>query len=176
MFLDINRIGSEPAEFDHRLELTGVSGEGIDRVLLREARVRGTLVRRERGVDLEARLEAVVELACGRCLESFRTTIATGFALTLVRERIRFESGETALQAEDLNLFHAEDGRADLQEIAREQVYLNLPLKPVCAAACRGLCPTCGANRNRIECGCRSNAADPRLAPLQELLKRMGDS
>ena len=70
----------------------------------------------------------------------------------------------------------AEGGRAELDVIASEQIYLNLPLKPLCREDCQGLCPTCGANRNRLKCGCRSEELDPRLAPLLELKKKLDGS
>ena len=60
--------------------------------------------------------------------------------------------------------------------MAAEQILLNLPLKPVCEPGCKGLCPTCGVNRNQIECDCRSEAVDPRFAPLLDLKERMSDS
>jgi len=53
----------------------------------------------------------------------------------------------------------------------REQFQLALPMKPLCAESCRGLCPECGANLNRANCGCDPKwVVDPRLAPLKALL------
>ena len=60
----------------------------------------------------------------------------------------------------------------DLGEVMREQFFLALPMKPLCRPECKGLCPICGANRNRQECGCREEWVDPRLAGLKNLLKR----
>ena len=80
---------------------------------------------------------------------------------------------ETALDAEDLNVsFYASD-RLELAETLREQVHLALPVKPLCSPSCRGLCASCGANRNAgAECGC-ADAPSPRgstgLAALRDL-------
>jgi hypothetical protein len=63
-------------------------------------------------------------------------------------------------------------GGADLSEIAAEQIYLGLPLKPVCKNDCRGLCPVCGVNRNLEECACVGEEIDPRLAPLLAFKRR----
>jgi uncharacterized protein len=51
----------------------------------------------------------------------------------------------------------------------REQMYLALPMKPLCRDDCRGLCPTCGANLNLAACGCKNEWEDPRLAVLRKL-------
>ncbi len=56
----------------------------------------------------------------------------------------------------------------DLEPLARDAVLLELPLAPLCAEDCAGLCPTCGANRNTETCDC-APAVDPRWAALDAL-------
>jgi uncharacterized protein len=58
----------------------------------------------------------------------------------------------------------------------REQFQLVLPMKPLCAQSCRGLCPECGANLNRTECDCQPRWEDPRLAPLKGLLNHQKEN
>jgi uncharacterized protein len=100
--------------------------------------------------------------------------IASDFALTIVLEEPPAPPGETETEVDerDIDLFAAADGRVDLATITREQIYLNLPLKPLCSTRCAGLCPTCGVDRNRIECDCVAEAVDPRLAPLLDFKRR----
>jgi len=45
----------------------------------------------------------------------------------------------------------------------------DLPLVPLCAPSCQGLCPRCGVNRNETECGCAEAPADPRWDALRDL-------
>jgi uncharacterized protein len=45
-------------------------------------------------------------------------------------------------------------------------------MKPLCAEACRGLCPECGTNLNSVTCSCRHEWVDPRLAALKGLLNQ----
>ena len=56
----------------------------------------------------------------------------------------------------------------DLEPLARDAILLELPLAPLCTEDCKGLCPTCGANRNTESCDC-SPPADPRWAALDIL-------
>jgi uncharacterized protein len=53
----------------------------------------------------------------------------------------------------------------------QEQFYLALPMKPLCVADCKGLCPSCGTNLNKSVCGCQAAWDDPRLAALKALKK-----
>jgi len=174
IFIDINEIAPEGVRFDQAVAIPPSDAAAAERITVLEARLAGSAVRGERGVDFAARLEARVELECSRCLEPCPARISTDFFLTLVPDGTEFGAGEVQVREEDASLFYAPEGRAVLAEIAAEQIYLNLPLKPICGDGCRGLCPTCGANRNRIECGCRSEEIDPRLAPLLEFKKRTG--
>ena len=80
--------------------------------------------------------------------------------------------GELEVAEEDLGVAFYEANTIDLGQLMREQFYLALPMKPLCGPECRGLCPQCGANRNRGECGCQVQWEDPRLAPLRRLLER----
>ncbi len=59
----------------------------------------------------------------------------------------------------------------DLGFPAWEALVLELPMKPVCAEACRGLCPVCGANLNERSCGCQAERADTRFLSLKKLLE-----
>jgi uncharacterized protein len=62
-----------------------------------------------------------------------------------------------------------EHDEIDLGHLMREQFYLALPMKPLCADTCKGLCAVCGTNRNRGTCTCDPQWEDPRLAALKAL-------
>jgi uncharacterized protein len=172
MFIDINEIEREGVAFDGELDLSSVTGAGADGLRVMRARLVGRATPGDLGVMLSARLEANVELACSRCTEPFEARLTPAFRLTLVPEAAEFAAGEARIGEEDTSLFYTREGKADLVQIASEQIYLNLPLKPVCREGCKGLCPRCGANRNTTDCDCADEAIDARLAPLLQFRKR----
>lgn len=49
-----------------------------------------------------------------------------------------------------------EDREIDLDPDIREEIVLGYPIKPLCRADCRGLCPKCGKNLNIETCDCKS--------------------
>ena len=178
MLLDLRDLAPEGVRFDGPLALPDLPLQGNERVLVRSVSICGTAVPGSFGADLRARLQARLEFACVRCLEPYEVTIDLPFELILAGEgrEASSEEGRTPDDVLDPAMFYpVPHGIADLVGVAREQLYLALPLKPVCSDACKGLCPTCGANRNRIECGCRNEAPDPRLAPLLDIRKRLRD-
>jgi uncharacterized protein len=176
MHLRLTDVLDGPLAFDGPLDLDDVRDESGSPLLAAPAHLRGQAEPGARGIDLVGRLEARLRLACSRCLEPFERPLAVDFRLAVIRRGVDEPDppDEVELTAEDADLYPVEGEQLDLGVVAGEQIYLNLPLKPVCEPACRGLCPTCGTNRNRIECGCRQEAVDPRLAPLQRLKERFG--
>ncbi len=172
MFIDINKIGREGISFDHPLPNTDLGGQGAERITVTRGRISGQIAKREEEADLQAHLIASVGLVCSRCAEPFEARVEVEFFLTLVPAAAEFGSGDVKVEPEDATLYYTEDGKADLDSIAAEQIYLNLPLKPICREGCKGLCPQCGLNRNLGSCGCEIEAPDPRLASLLEFKKR----
>lgn len=81
-----------------------------------------------------------------------------------VRERYVAES-ETDVDDEAYPLA---DEELDLEPLARDAVLLELPLAPLCAPDCLGLCPQCGINRNEESCTCEQ-PLDPRWSALDAL-------
>jgi uncharacterized protein len=55
-----------------------------------------------------------------------------------------------------------------------ELISLALPLQPLCAEDCLGLCARCGADRNRVDCGCEELKPPSPFAVLAAL--RDGES
>ena len=104
---------------------------------------------------------------CSRCL----TPLDAEFALSL---REVFE--EDPIEEETYPLRHEE---IDLEQPLRDLIVPELPIVPLCADDCMGLCPTCGVNRNPVSpgdtpeppgpCNCGSESRDPRWDALRAL-------
>ncbi|HKQ61172.1 MAG TPA: DUF177 domain-containing protein [Candidatus Polarisedimenticolaceae bacterium] len=169
--LDLEALPDTGVSFDEQLELPELQLGG-EACPVKRATLRGRVEPGDRGVELDAVVEAELTRACSRCLEPLDVALRHRFRLTLVGDAIDDAAGETELDPADAALFYGSDGKVDLQEVAAEQIYLNLPQKPLCREDCRGLCPTCGADRNRVECACPREAVDPRLAPLLQFKRR----
>jgi uncharacterized protein len=175
MFIDINKIDEDGLSFDRTLDLGDLDGGAGRTIPVRATRILGRVTRVGEAADLEGRWDATVVLSCARCLEGFEVAMAGDLELHLVRDEPVAGPRRDDDDPADETLFHAPEGRADLGEIVTEQIYLSLPMKPVCRQDCKGLCPECGVNRNVDECGCSRDDPDPRLAPLREWKQRLSD-
>src|SRR5499427_1403451 len=121
---------------------------------------------------LVGEVKTTLELACSRCLEAFSMPVDQAFDLRYQPHAHNTGEGEREIEEDDLTTAFYENDEIDLGQLMREQFYLALPMKPLCTAACEGLCPVCGKNLNRESCQCRRTWDDPRMAALRELRER----
>lgn len=115
-------------------------------------------------------LAASVPLVCGRCLEEFRVDVRPRVDVRYVPRPPLDDDVE--LGADDLDLDFYENDELNLASLVETETTLALPMKPLCRPDCRGLCPSCGANRNVATCTCPAPSGDPRLAVLKNLTIR----
>lgn len=134
------------------------------------------VVKADRRFTLSGRVAATLGLSCSRCAEPTTLPVDSAFDLTYLPQPTEAEQGEFEVAEEDLGVAYYTDETIDLGHLMREQFYLAVPMKPLCADECLGLCPTCGVNRNSTPCTCSSSWVDPRLGGLKDLFRTKDDA
>ena len=109
------------------------------------------------GVVVRGEIAAPWVGQCSRCLTAVGAE---------VRVRVDELFEEEPIEGETYRLDH---DILDLEPMVRDALTLDLPLAPVCDAACLGLCPVCGIDRNHGSCDCATDEPDPRWAALRSL-------
>ena len=122
-------------------------------------------------VELIGSVRAVVEFECDRCLTVLSVPVEESFDLLYVPPL--GVGDEHELGENDLSLGFYQDGVIDVDDLAREQIELALPMARLCTEQCRGLCAECGANLNLGECVCGKGQVDVRWAALEELKSKL---
>ena len=112
-----------------------------------------------------------LELECCRCVEPFGIPIGANFELRYIPAAENAGEGEREIEEDDLTTAYYREGALDVIDMLREQFQLALPMKPLHDELCKGLCPECGTNLNRTDCGHAPKWEDPRLAALKGLLR-----
>jgi len=164
MFLRLNDLplrGGERFERNYSLDVAPVFLGGTRYDVLIPEGVDVTVDRVAGGFLVNVSLNAKVYGPCFRCLDEAVL-------------QVRAEEQEFAPTAKggwpesELSAF-IEDLTVDIAGIAREALVLALPAQVVCSQACRGLCPQCGQDRNRGDCGCAPAEGDERWSKLKDL-------
>lgn len=104
---------------------------------------------------------------CDRCLEPVEIPIERDFDLFYRPVASIAREEEIVVPKEELGVgFYSGDGVA-LADVVTEQVILSVPMKSLCREDCRGLCPVCGADRNKVECHCPPSKDESPFARLR---------
>jgi uncharacterized protein len=150
--------------------LQGPHGEEEQEIRLDSA-VEGSIFLRRtpQGIEVMGRLETAVSLPCARCLKGFRLPIATEFEEFFILKNYTSGEEDKELVNDDMDVSCLPEDGIKLWDIIEEQIWLNIPMKPLCHEGCKGLCSVCGADLNLGECGCDRRYSDPRFAVLKNL-------
>ena len=172
MYIETKEIGPDGLFVDRDVPWSlPAPPEGDDEVRVEHVHLSGELRKEENGFAFAGDIATRASLPCSRCLEPCGLPLDLHFDLIYTTEPEPADRGEARVDEDRITQVRFDGARIDLDALLAEQIYLALPLKPLCREDCRGLCPHCGANRNLTTCGCSDERqVDPRLAPLKKLI------
>lgn len=142
-----------------------------------------SILPQEDGILFRGSVTGTVAMPCNRCAEDTLVTIAHTFTSYegipadpyMVHPAGEVEEKNAEIDEAVVRLMpHGRGVEINPSALAWEEFSLALPVKPLCSTACKGLCPTCGCNRNSDACTCEHDPGDPRLAALRGLTLKKG--
>lgn len=104
-------------------------------------------------IEIAAKLDAVVSTKCARCLKPLQLPVKMD-----VEEVV----GEEGVDLEGTIL--------NVDNIVKNNIVVELPIRFLCKEDCKGICSSCGADLNITECNCKHEHFDERFAVLKKLL------
>jgi uncharacterized protein len=161
--LDTRELGRRPGSMrELRRELAAPSGWGLELVRVPPGASVELDLRLEsvvEGVLVSAELHAPLAAECGRCLEPVEQHLDLPVAELFVYEP----------EADDDEVPVLDGDFVDLEPLLRDAVVLALPLNPICAEDCAGLCARCGARLADVEPDHSHDDIDSRWSALASL-------
>jgi uncharacterized protein len=115
-----------------------------------------TVTREYENIRVAGRVTAPLALSCSRCLADFTSFVDTSFTIFYRKEAANASSDEDELELGEMDLISSTytGDEIDLTHEIEEQVAMEIPLKPLCSEACKGLCHECGIDLNLSSCSC----------------------
>lgn len=169
MILHLNRFRSPQERVERTFEPGRFVSEDDDFRVVAPVELAADVHKDGRKFRLAGSVKTTLETPCSRCLEAFAIPVDAAFDLMFLPHSETPSEGEKEVDDDDVGVSYYRDDEIDLGDVMREQFYLAMPMKPLCRPDCQGLCPVCGANRNVVDCECKSEWVDPRLEPLRNL-------
>jgi uncharacterized protein len=169
MRIELDKLEEHGGKFTRLYEANELSLDDPEVRLVEPAEVSARVRREGKDAELEGRLQAKLEVVCGRCLQPVELPVSTEFHERFVRAVSWAAEEQHELQAEDLNISVFDGEAIELDDVVREELLLAVPVNVLCREDCRGLCPICGIDRNMSNCQCEINEIDSRWQKLKEL-------
>lgn len=169
-----------------KIHVPGIPEEGVEldeevsvesEVLREPAQVRLKLMVQRSGgeVYVSGLIAADIVLGCSRCLGDFSKDISVPVEVVYRPAGECGPEGRGELLTGELDTGYYDGDELDIAELAREQVLLDVSMKPLCSDSCKGICLKCGKDLNEEgPCGCVADTGDPRWGALKKLLPEGG--
>lgn len=171
MFIETKEIRPDGLVIRRSVQAFRLPLSGGDTIQVDTVHLSGELSKDKDGVSFAGRIATSAQLPCSRCLEEYPLPLDLSFDLYYTTEPDGSAGTDSRIDDDMVTRVHYDGVRIDLQSLLSEQVYLALPLKPLCRPDCLGLCPRCGTNLNAGDCACAEyRTEDPRLQVLKSLL------
>jgi uncharacterized protein len=138
--------------------------------LIEPPTVSGEIRQAGRRAHVGGRVSGRVRVECDRCLTPVELPVVSRFQLEYVTPADYQAQQAIELTEDDLDLSTFDGEVLDVDELVTEELLLAVPDQVLCNENCKGICVTCGTDRNSTECGCESQRVDPRWAGLKELV------
>lgn len=130
-------INQVPAEGLYLEEEIGSAELDLDTALIKfrsPLKLVARITRITNALTVDLNINAVIFADCSRCLSEFKWVFDKDARLSYF------------LDSSDVFI--------DLTPSIREEIILDYPIKPLCGLNCKGLCVTCGKNKNEGGCNC----------------------
>lgn len=149
---------------DKQLYQAYIGQEGI--ILDNDICFIGTLSNNEGMLVLEGKLRFSYKIKCDRCLKQQTDTKVINIKVPLANDSY-----------DDVNCVYFYSGNyVEINDIIKDEILLNIPLKFLCTQNCQGICPDCGMNMDTCKCMSSNKNIDPRLRALEEFKMRLNNS
>lgn len=119
------------------------------------------------GVYVSGTVAAPLDGECVRCLDALSNFSSADPLTVEIGELFAYPDSVTDATTDDDELPRVVDDHVDVEQTVRDAVVLALPLAPLCAENCAGLCPECGGRRADLGPDHGHDILDPRWAALR---------
>lgn len=159
---EAQRVPGQPVAFDLTADFAPLQFAGDPLIFPTPVHAHGQAVGQGDLVLVTGQVDAVVEMPCNRCATPFTQTLHAEFD----------EEYAATVDADHPDRFPLEGDATDLTPMLLANLLLALPSKNLCRPDCAGLCPICGADLSRGDCGC---APPPSTISTKNPLHALGE-
>ena len=114
-------------------------------------------------VRVQGKADVTLCMNCDRCLKPVDEILHLDF------EQEVFSPEVARPDSMDDDQPYMEDYQLNVEELVNTEITVNLPMKVLCKADCKGICRQCGKDLNMGSCECDAFVPDPRMAAIKDI-------
>ena len=172
MKVKLEKIGDEGLLLDQDVEaqwLQDALGTKSGFAVVPPVKLKVHLLKAERVVHVRGDVGVRLKTQCSRCLGEVTQSMKAPLEVALFPAgSVPSAGNDGEIDEADMGIATYEDNEIDLSDIVRDEVFLQLPMTPLCRKSCAGLCDNCGVNLNDGACDC-PGALDLRWSALRDV-------
>ena len=179
--VSISKIPNEGLEIDEVVSGDALAIDPEELSTEKEGRFKAHVEKADGGsLHVRGHLRLKTSGPCARCLADTPLVMDQELDLFFLPESGAVSEPDdeegAELQDRDLVVTFYRGDTLDLGAVVREHVLLAQPMKRLCRQDCKGVCPTCGADRNLTQCGCPEEVASKTPFSSLALLGSVGSA
>jgi len=151
----------------------GIVDPGLTVVRPVEIECRFYKVNRE--VVVQGHIWSALCLTCSRCAEEFEQSLCVVLDAVYLPMDELSSARAKEIEEGEADVYPYADQMIEIAAMVRDKLLLSMPLQPHCMIGCKGLCPSCGVNRNVVSCQCGEERLGSPFEVLRELHARGRD-
>jgi uncharacterized protein len=163
--------GSRTIEEGYDARQLGIEDSGLQ--FKEKINVSAEVTRMGEEVYVHSVIRTNLQQQCCRCLEDFGVDVNTQFQGLFVPHKKPQSDRHLAQRSRLLD----DDGKVttykgkviNISSDILNAIRLMIPMKPLCDATCKGLCPQCGVNKNQEKCPCSERVVSAGYNPFKGL-------
>ncbi len=149
LLINVENLPKDGSRVDVYIKEGNVSVEEITG----DVHVNAMVHRSGNSYDVKGFEEYDLRLTCSRCLKDIKQHEKRNFHLEF-KKKANYAADVGLPRENELTEveYIVENNCIDLGSFLRDEIILSVPMKPLCSEECKGLCPICGVNLNKITC------------------------
>lgn len=112
---------------------------------------------------VKGRMELTLAMNCDRCLKP----VLQKMVLDFTRQVLGPDEYEGDTKDDNQNFMNGYQLNVD--DLIKNECFMNLPVKVLCKSDCKGICLQCGKDLNAGKCDCNTFVPDPRMARIKDI-------
>ncbi|MBM4080346.1 MAG: DUF177 domain-containing protein [Planctomycetes bacterium] len=128
----------------------------------------------QQAIHVSGTARTTIRIECARCLKEVPHALSSRFQMVFKESVAGDGRAEQQVGEGDVGITYFTGHEIEVGPEIRQSLLLAMPMRLLCKADCKGLCPQCGRDLNSGPCRCVADSRKEQPATMADLMKKWG--